>query len=63
VLPLENTGIGLKLATGSFAAAVSGFPKDRGIIPHRIVQTNIEDLKNGKDTVLDYALKLIESMN
>jgi hypothetical protein len=63
VFPLKNTGIGLKIATGSFAAAVSELPKDRGIIPHHIIQTNIEDLKNKKDTVLDYALKLIAGMN
>jgi len=63
VFPLKNTGIGLKIATGSFAAAVNGFPKERGIIPHHIVETKLEDLKNGKDTVLDYALSLIESEN
>jgi hypothetical protein len=61
VFPLKNTGIGLKIATGSFAAAVSGFPKDRGIIPHHVVETTIEDLKNGKDTVSDYTLELIQS--
>ena len=59
VFPLKNTQIGLKIATGSYAAAVSGFPKDRGIIPHHIVNPTIEDLKNGKDTVLDYTLNLI----
>lgn len=63
VFPLKNTRIGLKIATGSFAAAVSGFPKDRGIIPHHIVKPKVEDLKNGKDTVMAYALKLVESMN
>jgi len=59
---LKNTGIILKLATDSFAAAVSGLPKDRGIIPHHIVQTNIEDLKSKRDTVLEYALSLIDRM-
>ena len=63
VIPLKNTRIGLKIATGSFAAAVNGFPKDRGIIPDHIVETKLKDLKSGKDTVLDYALELIESMN
>ena len=63
VFPLKNTRIGLKIATGSYAAAVKGFSKDRGIIPDHHVKTNIKDLKAGKDTVLDYALKLIESMN
>jgi hypothetical protein len=62
VFPLKNTGIGLKIATGSYAAAVDGFPKDRGIIPDHTVKTNLEDLKNGRDTVLDYALNLVESM-
>jgi hypothetical protein len=61
--PLKNTKIGLKIATGSFAAAVEGFPKDRGIVPHHIVKTNIDDLKNKKDAVLDYALGIIEGLN
>ena len=59
-LHLENTRITLKIATESFAAAVSGFPKDRGIIPHHIIKTSIEDFKNNKDRVLDYTLKLID---
>jgi len=59
---LKNTGLILKLATGSFAAAVSGLPKDRGIIPDHRVQTNIEDLKSNRDTVLEYALSLIDRM-
>jgi len=59
VFQLKNTRIGLKIATNSFAAAVDGFPKDRGIIPHHSVRTSIEDLKRNKDTVLDYTLKLI----
>lgn len=63
VFPLKNTRIGLKIATGSFAAAVEGFPKDRGIIPDHAVEMKIEDIKAGEDTVLNYALKLIDSMN
>jgi len=58
---LKNTGIGLKLATGSYAAAVEGFPKDRGIIPDYKVEPTIEDLKNGRDPVMDHVMKLIES--
>ena len=61
-LQLKNTRIILKIATKSFAAAVNGFPKDRGIIPHHIVKTSIEDFKNNKDRVLDYTLKLIDKM-
>jgi hypothetical protein len=63
VLPLENTRIGLKIATGSFAAAVDGFSKDRGIIPDHTVKAKLDDLKTGKDAVLDYALDFIESMH
>jgi hypothetical protein len=59
---LKNTGLILKLATGTFAAAVSGFSKDRGIIPHHKVQTNIKDIKNNRDTVLEYTLSLTERM-
>jgi hypothetical protein len=58
MFPLENTRIGLKIATGSYAAAVEGFPKDRGIVPDYIVDTKIEDLKNGRDPVMDFALEL-----
>jgi hypothetical protein len=60
---LQNTKISLKIASGSFAAAVEGFSKDRGIIPHHIIERNIDDLKNGVDTVMDYALELIEGLN
>jgi hypothetical protein len=63
VFPLKNTKIGLKIATGSFAAAVKGFPKDRGIIPEHKMSPTLEDLKKGKDTVLEYVLSLIEGMN
>lgn len=56
---LKNTGLILKLTTGTFTAAVSGFSKDRGIIPHHKVHTNIEDLSNKRDTVLEYAFNLI----
>jgi tetratricopeptide (TPR) repeat protein len=62
VFQLRNTRIGLKIATKSFAAAVEGFPKDRGIIPNHSVKTSIEDIKNGRDTVLDYALELIDKI-
>ena len=63
VFPLKNTKIGLKIATGSFAAAVEGFPKDRGIIPEYPVKSKLDDLKSGKDTVMDYALNLIANIN
>ena len=59
---LKNTGLTLKLATGSFAAAVSGLPKDRGIIPDHRIQTNIEDLKSNRDTALEYTFSLIDKM-
>lgn len=59
VFALNNTGIGLKLATGSYAAAVEGFPKDRGIIPDHKIEPTIDDLINGRDAVLDTALELI----
>ncbi len=62
VYQLKNTRLGLKIATNSFAAAVEGFPKDRGILPHHSVKTSIEDIKSNKDTVLDYALELIDKM-
>lgn len=61
VFTLKNTGLGLKLATGSYAAAVEGFPKDRGIIPDHSVAPTVQDLRQGKDPVMDHVFMLIKS--
>ena len=50
----------MKLSTRSFAAAVTGFPENRGIIPDHQVKPKILDLKKGEDAVLSYTLRLIK---
>jgi hypothetical protein len=40
--------------------AVSGYtPRDRGILPDYPFSPSIQDLLEGRDTVLEYALELI----
>lgn len=58
---LKNTKIQLWIARRSFATAVEGLPKDRGIVPDIRIEPKIEDLILGKDTVLDYVLDLIRN--
>jgi len=60
-LTLKNTRFILSVATKSFAAAVEGFSKTRGIIPDTTVTSTIEDLLNGKDVQKECALELIRS--
>jgi len=56
---LEHTRLHVKLSTATFAAAVSGFPPARGILPDHAVHQTVRDLRRGRDTVLDYTLMLI----
>lgn len=39
--------------------AVSGYPKERGIIPDNPVSPTIADLLNDRDTVMEFTLGLI----
>lgn len=57
---LRHTRFQVGIATETFASAVQDLPKDRGILPDSIVYQTPEDLADGKDTVLEYALRLIE---
>ncbi|MFC2158321.1 S41 family peptidase [Acidobacteriota bacterium] len=59
ILPHTKILVGVPLMR--YTMAVDGYPKDRGIIPEFPVEPTIEDLLNGQDTVLNYALKLIKS--
>lgn len=53
---LKNTRIQGHIASKTFAVAVQDLPADRGIVPdHRVVQTP-EDMAEGIDTALEYAL-------
>ena len=60
---LKHSRILLKVSSRSYAAAVSGFSKKRGVIPDHRVSTGIEDRRRQRDPVLEYTLRLIESRN
>jgi hypothetical protein len=57
---LKNTGLRINMPRMTFAAAVSGMPDDRGIMPDHEVEPRIEDLIQGRDTVREFALELLE---
>lgn len=59
-LTLPNTGIRVRIPMIRYTMAVSGYPEDRGIIPDYPVSPKIEDLLNDRDTVMEFALDLIE---
>jgi C-terminal processing protease CtpA/Prc len=60
IIPLKNTNLRLQVAQRSFAAAVQGMSKDKGILPDIPVNQKIEDLIEDKDTVKEYVLNLID---
>lgn len=55
--PLKHTGLVFKLATGTFSAVVEGIPEGQGIMPHYRVQSTIEDLRNGRDAVMEFVFE------
>ena len=57
-IKLSHTGFIAVVNRRSFAAAVDGFPNDRGILPDHFVMPRIEDLVQGRDTQKEYALQL-----
>jgi hypothetical protein len=58
-LTLPNTKIRVRIPMIRYTMAVSGYPKDRGIIPDYPVSPNIEDLLTDKDTVMEFTFDLI----
>ncbi len=60
IIPLKNTNLMLQVAQGSFAVAVQGMSKDRGIIPDYTVRPAIEDILAGRDAEKEFVLKLID---
>jgi C-terminal processing protease CtpA/Prc len=58
---LKNTRFQVSVATGTFASAVQNLPKDRGILPDIPVSSTPQDMAAGKDTILEYALSLIQN--
>lgn len=59
-LTLPHTGIRVRIPVVRYTMAVSGYPPDRGIIPDYPVTPTINDLLNGKDVEMDFALELIK---
>ena len=57
---LKHTGYRLQSARFSFATAVIGLPQDHGIMPDYPVEAPIDELIRGDDTVLAFALELIQ---
>jgi hypothetical protein len=58
---LPNTGITLQYARTTWATAVTGYVKGRGIMPDHTVNSSLDDLINGFDRQMAYVLNLIAS--
>ena len=56
---LENTGMIINIARAAFSAAVEGMDRTKGIDPDYYVEQTYKDYLDGRDTVMDYTLKLI----
>lgn len=56
---LKNTGLRINMPRLTFAAAVQGMSPDRGIEPDHEVEPRIDDLIGGRDTIRNYAVKLL----
>ncbi|GAA4439060.1 S41 family peptidase [Pontibacter saemangeumensis] len=60
ILPLPNTNIDLGIPLWAYYTAIAKEPvKDRGIIPHHIVEPTVQDVLTGTDRELLYTLELI----
>ena len=57
---LKNTHMIVNVAQRTYIAAVEGMDKTKGVEPDYFVEQTYKDFLNGKDTALEYALKLIE---
>jgi C-terminal processing protease CtpA/Prc len=61
LLTLPNTKIRVRIPMIRYTMAVSGYPKNRGIIPEYPVSLTIEDLLNERDTVMEFTINLIKN--
>jgi len=61
ILNLKNTRLMFYVAHGTFRAAVEGMDKTRGIIPDYPVEPSMEDFIEGRDTILEFTLSLINN--
>ncbi len=60
-LTLPNTKIRIRIPMIRYTMAVSGYPQDRGIIPDYPVSPTIDDILDGRDTVMEFTLDLIQN--
>ena len=51
-----NNGIVYFIARSTFKTAVDGYPRDKGIAPDVAVSYSIQDLIDGKDPAMEYAI-------
>jgi len=58
-LTLPDTGIQVRIPLVKYSMAVSGYAPDRGIIPDYSVSPTMKDVLDGKDTEIDFVIKLI----
>ncbi|MEM1322065.1 MAG: S41 family peptidase [Bacteroidota bacterium] len=56
---LKNTGINASVATKTYQTAVTGFAKNRGIIPDYQMSENLDEILAKKDTELEKVLELM----
>ncbi len=59
-LTLPNTKIRVRIPMIRYTMAVSGYPKDRGIVPDYPVSATIEDLLKDRDTIMEFVFDLIK---
>lgn len=60
LVTLPNTELRLRLPMVKYAMAVKDYPPDRGIIPDFPIEPTMADVLEGKDPVLDLAVKEIK---
>jgi hypothetical protein len=60
VFNTKETRLNLSVAQMTFTAAVKDISREHGILPDYYVEPQIEDIINGKDTIKEYAFKLVE---
>lgn len=56
---LQNTGIYASVATKTYQTDVTGFVKNRGVIPHYEMNRNLDDIISKKDIDIEKAMELI----
>jgi hypothetical protein len=57
---LKHSKLRLRMATQTFKTVADELPRERGIVPDYEITPSSMDVINSKDTVFEYAMKLIE---